>query len=77
MFNLDKVIRRWREDLERRSSRLPREPDELEDHPRARFEPGMGFGCSAWVASFFCVATALWMRAREMKPATPEPTGAR
>ena len=37
---------------------------------------GMGFGYSAWIASFFCVATALWMRAREIKPATLEPTGA-
>ena len=38
---------------------------------------GLGFGISAWIVSFFCVATALWMRARELKPATPEPTGAR
>ena len=38
---------------------------------------GMGIGYWAWTASFFCVAAALWMRARELKPATPEPTGAR
>ena len=37
----------------------------------------LGFGFSAWVASFFCVATALWMRAGELKPAAAEPTGAK
>ncbi len=36
---------------------------------------GMGIGYWAWTASFFCVAAALWMRARELKPATPEPIG--
>ena len=34
---------------------------------------GMGIGYWAWVASFFCVAAALWMRAGERKPSTPEP----
>ena len=36
---------------------------------------GMGIGYWAWTASFFCVAAALWMRARELKPAAPEPIG--
>lgn len=36
---------------------------------------GMGIGYWAWTASFFCVAAALWMRARELKPATPTPIG--
>lgn len=38
---------------------------------------GMGIGYWAWIASFFCVATALWMRVRELKPARPQPSGAR
>lgn len=37
---------------------------------------GMGIGYWAWVASFFCVATALWMRVMELKPVRPEPFGA-
>lgn len=37
---------------------------------------GAGIGYWAWVASFFCVATALWMRVRELKPVTPERSGA-
>ncbi|MDE2676929.1 MAG: hypothetical protein OXI76_03375 [Gemmatimonadota bacterium] len=36
---------------------------------------GMGIGYWAWTASFFCVAAALWMRVRELKPATPKPIG--
>ena len=36
---------------------------------------GMGIGYWAWVASFFCVATALWMRVMELKPVRPEPLG--
>ncbi len=36
--------------------------------------PGAVATC-AWTASFFCVAAALWMRARELKPATPKPIG--
>ena len=36
---------------------------------------GMGIGYWAWTASFFCVAAALWMRTRELKPATPKPIG--
>ena len=36
---------------------------------------GMGIGYWAWTASFFCVAAAMWMRARDLKPATPEPIG--
>ncbi len=38
---------------------------------------GMGIGYWAWIASFFCVAAALWMRVRELKPAGPQPSGAR
>lgn len=38
---------------------------------------GMGIGYWAWIASFFCVAAALWMRVRELKPARPQPSGAR
>ena len=33
-------------------------------------------GISVWVASFFCVTAALWMRVRELKPGTLEPSGA-
>ncbi|MXX33158.1 MAG: hypothetical protein F4Z50_00215 [Gemmatimonadetes bacterium] len=36
---------------------------------------GMGIGYWAWAASFFCVAAALWMHVRELKPATPKPIG--
>lgn len=38
MFNMERAVQRWREDLERRSSLSPREVDELEDHLRARFD---------------------------------------
>lgn len=38
MFNLEKSVHRWREDLERKSSLSPCEVDELEDHLRARFD---------------------------------------
>ncbi len=33
---------------------------------------GMGLGYWMWVASFFSVAAALWMRSREWAPATPK-----
>ncbi len=36
MFAAEKEVRRWREEVERRSSLSPREVDELEDHLRAR-----------------------------------------
>ena len=32
---------------------------------------GMGIGYWAWTASFFCVAGALWMRAKECAPTKP------
>ena len=38
MFELETEVRRWRRNLERRSSLSMREVDELEDHLRARFE---------------------------------------
>jgi len=38
VFNLEKAVHRWREDLERETSLSPREVDELEDHLRARFD---------------------------------------
>ena len=38
MFNLEKAVRRWREDLQYRSSLSPRELDEFEDHLRARMD---------------------------------------
>ena len=38
---------------------------------------GMGIGYWAWIASFSCVAAALWMRVTELKPARPQPSGAR
>lgn len=38
MFDLKKAVREWRAGLERRSSLLPWELDELEDHLRARAE---------------------------------------
>lgn len=38
MFAAEKEVRRWREEVERRSSLSPREVDELEDHLRARVE---------------------------------------
>ena len=38
---------------------------------------GMGIGYWAWIASFSCVASALWMRVTELKPARPQPSGAR
>lgn len=38
MFDLEKAVGRWREELERESSLSPREVDELEDHLRAGFD---------------------------------------
>lgn len=38
MFAAENEVRRWREEVERRSSLSPREVDELEDHLRARVE---------------------------------------
>lgn len=38
MFEVEHGVRRWRRDVERRSSLSPREMDELEDHLRARVE---------------------------------------
>lgn len=38
MFAAEKEVRRWREEVERRSSLSPRQIDELEDHLRARVE---------------------------------------
>ena len=38
MSAAEKEVRRWREEVERRSSLSPREIDELEDHLRARVE---------------------------------------
>lgn len=38
MFDLEKAVGRWREEMERESSLSPREVDELEDHLRAGFD---------------------------------------
>lgn len=38
MFEVEHAARRWRQDVEHRSSLSPREVDELEDHLRARAE---------------------------------------
>ncbi len=38
MFEVENEVRRWRRDVERKSSLSPREVDELEDHLRARVE---------------------------------------
>ncbi len=66
MFAAEKEVRRWREEVERRSSLSPREIDELEDHLRARVELEMELEPALGPARALAIARGELVRAVDL-----------